>query len=168
MITGHRPHKLPGGYDMNSAENQLLEETLYKILCKAQPTSIISGMALGVDQIYVKAALRYKEINPEMKIIAAVPCPEQDNKWPDASKKLYRELLAQCDAVKTISPKYTYNCMKDRNQWMVDHCSSAIAVYDGTSGGTQDAINKLCTAKKTVLVIHPVTGKTSVIMKGEK
>jgi uncharacterized phage-like protein YoqJ len=170
MITGHRPNKLPGGYNMESAPNKLLEETLYKILCKAQPTSIITGMALGVDQIFLKAAIRYKEIDPRVNLIAAVPCKDQATGagWPDASVKLYNDLLAQCNTVKVLSEKYTNNCMKERNQWMVDHCTSAIAVYDGTSGGTQHAINLLCKAKKTVLIIHPVTGKHEVILKGVK
>ena len=168
MITGHRPNKLPGGYNLESPKNKLLEDTLYKILCKAQPTSIITGMALGVDQIYLKAAIRYKEIDPRVNIIAAVPCRDQATGagWPDASVKLYNDLLSKCNTVKVLSEKYTSSCMKERNQWMVDHCTSAIAIYDGTSGGTQNAINLLRAAKKTVLIIHPQSGKTTVV-KGE-
>jgi uncharacterized phage-like protein YoqJ len=167
MITGHRPNKLPGGYNMESAPNKLLEESLYKILCKAQPTSVITGMAIGVDQIFLKAAIRYKEIDPRVNIIAAVPCKGQESLWPQESQKIYHELLSHCNTVKILSDAYTLECMKARNKWMVEHCTSAIAVYDGSSGGTQHAVNQLCTAKKTVLVIHPVTGKSHVILKGE-
>ena len=168
MITGHRPNKLPGGYNLESPANKQLENYLYKILCKAEPTSIITGMALGVDQIYLKAAIRYKaDKNPNLKIIAAVPCKGQEKIWPEASQKLYRELLAQCDVVKVLSEKYTNQCMLDRNQWMVDHCTSAIAIYDGSPGGTRHAVNALRTAKKTVVIIDPKTGKTTVV-KGEQ
>ena len=169
MVTGHRPGKLPGGYNLESAPNKALEETLYRILRKAQPTSVISGMALGVDQIFVKAAIRLKAELPTLHIIAAVPCRNQDCKWNDKARESYKALLDQCDVVKVLSETYTNTCMKERNQWMVDKCTSAIAVYDGTYGGTQHAVNALKTAKKNILVIHPQTGKlTPIVAKGER
>lgn len=170
MVTGHRPDKLPGGYNLESAPNKALEETLYRILRKAQPTSVISGMALGVDQIFVKAAIRLKAELPTLHIIAAVPCKGQELVWKNSkTQEIYRDLLAQCDTVKVLSETYTNTCMKERNQWMVDKCTSAIAVYDGTYGGTQHAVNALKTAKKNILVIHPQTGKlTPIVAKGER
>lgn len=168
MVTGHRPNKLPGGYNLESPANKLLEESLYKILRKAQPTSVITGMALGVDQIFLKAAIRVKAEQPKLHIIAAIPCKGQESLWPKESQTIYNELLTHCDTVKILSDAYTLQCMHTRNQWMVDHCTSAIAVYDGTSGGTQNAVNKLITVKKTVLIIHPQTGAVSVIAKGER
>lgn len=170
MVTGHRPEKLPGGYNLDSPANKLLEESLYRILRKAQPTSVISGMALGVDQIFVRAALRLKAELPTLHIIAAVPCKGQELVWKNpTTQKIYHDLLAQCDTVKVLSETYTYSCMKDRNNWMVAKCTSAIAVYDGSAGGTQHAVNALKTAKKNILIIHPRTGKlTPVNSKGAK
>lgn len=168
MVTGHRPDKLPGGYNLESPANKLLEESLYRILRKAQPTSVITGMALGVDQIFLTAALRLRQTQ-ELHIIAAVPCLGQERIWPIKAQGIYAAMLDKCDTVKILSKEYTRNCMCERNQWMVDKCTSAIAVYDGSAGGTQDAVNKLKTAKKNILVIHPQTGKlTPIVAKGAK
>jgi uncharacterized phage-like protein YoqJ len=165
MVTGHRPNKLPGGYNLESPHNVALRNLFINILAKVQPTSCITGMALGVDQIFALAVIEHKKTYPDCKLIAAIPCPEQACKWPLPSQKLYLEILAKCDYSKYISEKYDNSCMKVRNNWMVKQCTSAIAVYDGSPGGTMHAVNALMSAKKPVLVINPTTGQKSVLNK---
>lgn len=36
---------------------------------------------------------------------------------------------------------YTRTCMQMRNQWMVDHCDALVAIWDGSSGGTENCVN---------------------------
>lgn len=167
MITGHRPNKLPGGYNLESPANKALEDVLYKLITASKPTSVITGMALGVDQLYFRAAIRAKKELPELKIIAAVPCRGQEKQWPEKAQNYYHTLLKQADVVKVIADSYTNTCMKERNQWMVKHCTGAIAVYDGSSGGTCHAVNALMTAKKPIVIIHPQTGVIKTVKGGK-
>lgn len=163
MVTGHRPDKLPGGYNLESPHNIALRNLFINILEKTQPTSCITGMALGVDQIFALAVLKHKEKFPECKLIAAVPCPEQSDIWKNqATVALYKDILSKCDYVKMVSPKYDNMCMKVRNLWMIKNCTSAIAIYDGSPGGTSHAVNQLKTAKIPTLIINPTTGERSV------
>jgi uncharacterized phage-like protein YoqJ len=165
MITGHRPNKLPGKYNLESPPNKALFNLLVNILEKTQPTSCITGMALGVDQIFALAVIEHKIKYPECKLIAAIPCPEQPTKWPAVSQNLYKEILSKCDYAKYVSAKYDDLCMKTRNLWMVKNCTSAIAIFDGTPGGTSHAVNALKTAKIPTLVINPNTGEKTVLNK---
>jgi uncharacterized phage-like protein YoqJ len=50
-------------------------------------------------------------------------------------------VLAAADLVKAISPKYSMASFLKRDEWMVDHASRVIAVYDGVSGGTKNTID---------------------------
>lgn len=43
--------------------------------------------------------------------------------------------------VKTLSMEYSETAYQERNQWMVDHSSKVIAVYDGKAGGTRNTIS---------------------------
>ncbi len=59
-ITGHRPDKLPWGYDETSEGYRWLKKALTKqivTLADSGITSFLSGMALGVDQIFAELVL---------------------------------------------------------------------------------------------------------------
>ena len=55
-------------------------------------------------------------------------------------QRLYHDVLAEADLVRTISPSYTRGCYQIRNCWMVDHSALVIAAYNGSNGGTQNTI----------------------------
>lgn len=49
-------------------------------------------------------------------------------------------MLKAADLVKCICPSYSMASFQKRDEWMVDHVSRVIAVYDGVSGGTKNTI----------------------------
>ena len=53
----------------------------------------------------------------------------------------YEGLISAADLVKVINPEFSEDAYQARNQWMVDHSSRVIAVYDGKAGGTRNTIN---------------------------
>src|SRR5713101_7434394 len=135
-FTGHRPNKL-SGYKLPNPTYTYVCQQLEKTLLELKPDKAISGMALGVDQwaahICVKLGIPF---------IAAVPCDNQDSRWPEASKKTYQLLLKKAAEIVVVSPgAYTHECMQKRNEWMVHHCDKLIGVWDGSSGGTMNCIN---------------------------
>ena len=169
-ITGYRPNKLPAryGYNIHSAAYQDLAKTIQCILLmnimEHQDTRLecISGMALGVDQLFVSVANWFKTSPTyawlSTKITAAVPCRGQELKWPIPSREEYHKLLALCDNVHYVTNgSFTSTCMEDRNQWMVDNSDIVIAVWDGKSGGTANCIRYAKKQHKTIYYINPET-----------
>ena len=84
MITGHRPHKLPGGYDLSSKDNKELYDQIKKIVLKTKEIHpdliLISGMALGVDTIFAKI---------EIPVHAYIPCLNQSSRWNIQAQQEY-------------------------------------------------------------------------------
>ena len=157
-VTGHRPNKLPGGYDLGSPANSLLRLWLVERLLECQKAcastgsldsppehlTAITGMAIGADQIFAVAC-----IEVGVPFIAAVPCRGQETRWPESSRRFYNGLLEKAAEVKFVHDgPYTATCMLDRNTYMVQWLASAsnkalLAVWDGVeSGGTWDTVRK--------------------------
>lgn len=133
--TGHRPDKL-GGYNKLVDRNILIVATMHLKL--NMPRVVISGMALGWDQAVAEAA-----INLKIPFVAALPFAGQEGKWPGIAKKRYRDLLQQAERVDVVSPGYFEHWkMQKRNEWMVDHCTELMALWDGSyHGGTAHCLD---------------------------
>ena len=91
----------------------------------------------------------------DLKIIAVIPCKNQDAKWSLLQQIRYHRLLKKCDEVTTLQENYTAACMNKRNKYMVDHSSVVIACYNGKPSGTGSTLRF---AKKNgckVRIINP-------------
>ena len=142
-FTGHRPGKLPWGYE----ESDPLCEDLKRRLRDAVEAAweegyrhFLCGMAMGCDLYACECALSLRDRHPDVTVEAAIPCPTQTDGWPDGQRNRYRKLVASCDYETVVSEKYTPDCMQRRDRYMVDHASLLIAMYDGTQGGTRYTI----------------------------
>lgn len=157
-ITGHRPNKLGNDYDLTSPlikeiKNDILEslgviQAYYQL--KIEDITLITGMALGIDQLFAKIA-----VENNISFIAAVPCLGQENKWPHKSQLIYKQLINKAKEIITISEYYTPSCMQRRNEWMVDNCDILIAVWDGTNGGTANCVKYAKSIHKTIIRLDP-------------
>lgn len=157
-FTGYRPEKLPffGEDDPMCIDlKQRLSEQIGKLINDGAD-EFYTGMALGVDTWAAEAVLEHKKSHPEIKLIAAVPCPEQPNKWNAADKARYRAILGQCDKILTISQHYTRDCMLKRNRALVELCDVLVAVYDGQKGGTGYTVNFAKSSGKNIVLIPPM------------
>lgn len=136
-FTGHRPQKLRRPIDDIKVD---LENEILKAVSDGY-TTFITGMAYGTDIWAGNIVVRLKDRFPDLKLIAAVPFPEYSENWDTDWKARYDRLLSAADLVKIIAPEYSESAYQIRNQWMVDHSSKVIAVYDGGAGGTRNTIN---------------------------
>ena len=135
-FTGHRPEKLA------RPEEEVKKGLEVKIVKAIQDgfTTFITGMARGVDIWAAQIVLRLRQGNPELRLIAALPYPNCDRRWPVEWRRQYAEILNAVDMVKSLSPAYSIASFQKRDEWMVDHSTRAIAVYDGVPGGTKNTI----------------------------
>lgn len=151
-FTGHRPDPKLGGYDESNPIAVNVKTRIKQVLLDLKPTKVISGMALGVDQMAAKICIDMK-----IPFIAAVPFKGQECKWPKSSQEYYGWLLDHAEEIKVISEgSYDPVKMHKRNEWMVDNCDILIAVFDGTPGGTASCVRYAERQRKDIRFIRPL------------
>lgn len=136
-FTGHRPEKL------NMRENTIKKYLQSEILSSIQNsyTTFISGMARGVDMWAAEIVIELKKEFPQIKLIAAVPFEDFESKWSYENQKSYNEILSKADLIRYICPNFSYSSYQIRNEWMVNHSSKVIAVWNGEKSGTKNTID---------------------------
>ncbi|WP_298035171.1 SLOG family protein [uncultured Dysosmobacter sp.] len=139
-FTGHRPNKLPWGYDETDPRCLELKRRITDAAEAAYDQGFrhfLCGMAQGCDLYFCECVLALREKHPDVTVEAAIPCPTQADAWPASQRERYRRLVAACDFETLVSAQYTPFCMQRRDRYMVDHASLLIAAFDGSAGGTR-------------------------------
>lgn len=142
-LTGHRPKSLPWGYNESKLNCINFKKDLFSILIGAINYGLknfLTGMAEGFDMIATETLIDLRKKFKEIKIIAVIPCKDQEIKWSADQQKRYRKILKECDSIFILSKNYTPTCMNDRNKFMVEHSSVVIACYNGKPSGTGNTI----------------------------
>ena len=148
-FTGHRPEKL------SVSERKVvsgLEKKIDEAIAEGYST-FITGMARGVDIWAAEIIIKKRKKNPELKLICALPYEGFEQSWSTDWQKRYRNILEHADLVKVISPGYSKACFQKRNEWMVDHSSRVIAVWNGEPSGTKNTIDY---ANKHAVIVENV------------
>lgn len=143
-FTGHRPDKLPSGWRQERDACAPLRAALRSSIKMAVENGyrcFISGMAQGVDTLAAEEVLLLRDKMSDIKLIAALPCPNQDYRWPAEARIKFKSILDKADKTKIVCDFYSPFCMGARNLWMVEQSSMLIAVYDGSKGGTANTIS---------------------------
>ena len=159
-FTGHRPQKLPWGYDEEWEDCVKLK---LKLACEIEAmrkkgvTTFISGMAVGVDMWAAEIVLDLKSAYPQdtIKLIAAIPYEGQANKWSVEYRERYFDILAQADQEVIMQEHYTKSCMHERNRFMVDNSAYMIAVFNGEKGGTANTLKYAESKGLNIVIINP-------------
>lgn len=143
-FSGHRPKSLPGnGNTQNQALRRILSVLRLAIEESLQEgyTTFIIGMAQGVDIWAGRFLLEIRRLHPEIKIVCVVPFADQSRNYSVVERFDYNSLLEVADQVILMQEKYSDNCMRKRNEYMVNHSSKLIAVVKNYRSGTGMTIN---------------------------
>lgn len=125
IIIGHSYEQLPS---QTSIETTRI--ALNRMISRAQElgyTTFLSRMTLGVGQWGAAMVID----NPDLELVAC-PTPKQQESWGWTQMKMYQKLLACANEVILIN--------QDVRQWMCEHSSLAIAVWDGSEGKIADSL----------------------------
>lgn len=135
-FTGHRPEKL------NQPESVIIEklEAAIRQAVADGMNVFISGMARGVDIWAAEIVLKLKREGLDVKLICAIPYRGFESMWGYDWQQRYRTILNSADFVQYMYPNYKRSCFQDRNEWMVNHASRVVAVYNGQPSGTRNTI----------------------------
>ncbi len=143
-VTGHRIVKK----DFNEEELEKEINLLIEKGCKY----FFVGMALGFDSLCFEILYKLKK-SKNIKIIACLPCKEQDSLWNSVQKETYRKNLNNADEIVIMSDKYDCACMQKRNRYMVDNSAYLIAYVYRSSGGAYNTVKYAVEKNKNVIYI---------------
>lgn len=131
-VTGHRNVE-------KNFEKLNLEKEFINLIAQGVNMFLV-GMAIGFDTICFNVLKKIRE-KSSIKIIACIPCKDQDAKFSDSQKKEYKEMLNSADDRVIISEKYTSYCMQKRNVFMVDNSQFLVCYLRDNKGGTFNTVN---------------------------
>ena len=157
-VTGHRPAKLPWGYETDGTEYNKYRKTLKKCIkqyIKLGYLNFISGMALGVNMDFAELVIDLKD-KYKITLECAIPCPDQTKMWSQQQIKRYENIIAHADKVTLVNNHYFSSCMFVRNRYMVDCSDIVLAVWNGEeNGGTWQTIKyAIVKIKKLILFVQ--------------
>jgi uncharacterized phage-like protein YoqJ len=135
-FTGHRPEKL------NRSESEVkagLKDAIEQSIADGFLV-FFSGMARGVDLWAAEIVLEEKQRNRNIQLVCVIPYEGFERRWSVNWQNLYHSVLNRADFVRFVGEQYSPNIFQRRNEWMVDHTTRLIAVYNGTPGGTRNTI----------------------------
>ncbi len=123
-FTGHRKIKI-------TTELKEKLKTTLETLIKDGITDFYAGGALGFDMLCEITVLELRKKYP-IKLHLVLPCSmyEQTSKWNDKQKDIYNKIFSMADSVCYTSDKYTSNCMKIRNEYLVQIADCLVCYYD--------------------------------------
>lgn len=144
-FTGHRPKKLPWGYnetDVRCVALKVALERQIRSLVQEGVTDFLSGMAEGIDLLAAEIVLNLHK--------------GQETEWSAASQARYHAILAQADSIIYVSRIFRKNCMLERNHFLAAHSDVLLAVYNGEyRGGTAATIRYAQKLGHSVIILDP-------------
>lgn len=159
-FTGHRPHKLHYGFEEDHPDCIKLKIQIaleIQALIGKGCDTFITGMAMGTDIWWAELTLDLRRANPEkcLKLIVAIPYEGQADRWNRDYQERYYSILSKADDVVTLAAHYYEGCMQERNRYMVNHSAHMIAVFNGSGGGTKNAINYARRKGLDIVILNP-------------
>lgn len=144
-FTGHR--------QIENVRLKPLEELLsraidyvYKEGCR----TFYTGGALGFDTLAAKLLIKKRIFCPDIKLIVVIPCVDQSEKWGYSARQMYDYIASNADEVIFMSETYTKNCMKIRNEKLVEFCDVLIAYSGREYSASAQTVRMAQKAGKTV------------------
>ena len=132
-FTGHR---IVSDYD-NIREK--LRNKLRELIGEGY-TVFYNGGAIGFDTFCALEIINLKKEFP-IKLNLILPCRDQDKKWNERQKTIYKFILENADSIEYVSEEYEAGCMQKRNRVLCEKCDFLLAYLKRESGGTFYTVN---------------------------
>lgn len=125
FFTGHQNAVL------GSDERQYIFRLLIEYVSEGT-VDFYAGGAKGGDMLFENMVLIVREHYPMTKLHLVLPCPpeEQTAKWSKSDKEEYMRLLNAADSVEIVSEHYGKDCMKKRNERLVELGDVCLCYYN--------------------------------------
>lgn len=155
-FSGHRPEKLPYGGDENSLSTNNLKSLLYKEIYDSIQdgyTDFVTGLARGVDNWAAQMVLEFKNKNAGLRLICVQPYKGYGENWKGFDRWNLAHILERADEVVVVCDEFRKDCMRLRNEYMVNRAEKLIAVVSNYRSGTGQTIRY---AQKRGLLVRTI------------
>ena len=116
----------------------------------------VAGGAVGFDTLAEKTVLDLKNLYSQIKLVLALPCKNQSDRWNEEDKKIYECIKKQADKIIYTSQEYSKDCMYKRNRFLVNYSSMCVCYLTKCKDGTAYTVEY---AKKNKLQILDLAAK---------
>ena len=147
-FTGHR--NIPP--DELLAVRLELTLTIKELLSKGF-YNFVTGGALGFDTLVAEVALELREIYTQLRLIVVAPYAGQSSGWTESERMRYRSIINAADDYVCLQQGFSRDCMKLRNQQMVDMSSVCVAYLKRSRSGTAQTVRMAQIQNKKVINI---------------
>ncbi len=147
-FTGHR--------HIGSEETARKLHNVLELLAEQGADVFCAGGATGFDMLAAQTVIKLKEEYPWISLVLILPCPPEDQSasFSEQNRELYFTILAEADRVETISSSYTKDCMKKRNQRLIDLADICVCCYDTARSNTGTGQTVRMAEKKGIEIIN--------------
>ena len=134
-FTGHRIIKI------TPELVQRLKDTIIKLITQGV-TDFYDGGAIGFDTLCAETIIALKGEYKDIKLHMLLPCPPEEHakRWKKAQIARYNEILQVADSVSVLSEHYTKDCMKRRNERLVELADYCICYCTNPRSGTGQTV----------------------------
>ena len=143
-VSGHREVK-------KDLDETVLRNIFTKLIKNGKINTFLIGMAIGFDTICFKILEEIRKTE-KIKIVAVIPCKNQDYNFNVQQKLEYDRMLSSADEKFLVSEEYKKGCMQKRNRYLVDNSSVLVAYVRKEKGGA--VYTKNYALKKGVPIIE--------------
>lgn len=115
-----------------------------------------TGGAVGFDTLAAETVLELQGEYPWISLHLVLPCPPevQSARFPERARELYFDIFRAADSSEIISPQYTDECMKLRNQRLIELADVCLCCYDGSRFSTGTGQTVRMAEKKGIEIIN--------------
>ncbi|MBQ8003827.1 MAG: DUF1273 family protein [Oscillospiraceae bacterium] len=130
-FSGHRQI-----YTMHSETLLPLLSDTVDTLISSGVTRFCSGGAMGFDLLAAELILEKKKNGAEISLSMILPCRNQSDRWPAATRRRYDAVLQSADEVIYVADNYNQFCMHLRNRRLVDEADILLCYLVREASGT--------------------------------
>lgn len=132
-----------------------LYDTLEKLILNGSDM-FFTGGAAGFDTLAANTVLDLRALYPWISLVLVLPCSpeEQTRSFSQEMKEEYYDILHAADRVEYVSETYTKDCMKQRNQRLIDYADICVCCYDESKFASGTGQTVRMAQKKGITVIN--------------
>jgi ribonuclease HI len=160
LVGGLRPPEL-GGYDDNPVADGVRRRLVEILRAKAElhpDLLVLTGLGLGAEQLGAEAAAE-----AGVPYVAALPFPDPDEVWPEASRARFRTLRDGAASVvthqsrKPTSRQQAGGAIARRDAWLARSAAEALVAWDGHDDRVGKLVRSLVVqlGEEEVWVVEP-------------
>lgn len=127
-ITG--PERLPDGIGEKCVREKL-ETEIRRMVTYEGITCFYIGMCPGICQWAAEMVLQMKKECPSVKLRCVLSCETLADDWTEPQRDRFYTVMEHCDEELMLQGAYTSDCEKTCAKFLVKHCESLLAFWDG-------------------------------------